>query len=278
MSGPRRHPIKALVLGGGGAKGMVALGALHYHERNFNLEIISGTSIGSVIGALIGAGYPAAHIRDLALNVDPSKTRINLSQWTTTYGLCNVSTILEPAFIALEAKLGPDPTLARYVDVTGIDLVVCAGNVTRGVTTYFRAATHPNLTLRKAISASCAVPCLFEAVEIAGELYVDGGGSDNLPHLPVPAELAQWTVCIRLIGLSFNPPPISGPVDFLLRLTVLMTSSPHPVKPGMTYIELRAPEIPFVPASGMDSSAVKYFFDRGYKDAWSLDRVISLED
>jgi NTE family protein len=270
-----KGPIRALVLGGGGAKGMVALGALHYHRSSFDLKVISGTSIGSIIGALLGCGYSPTDIMELAITFNP-QLKFSFAQWTTTYGLCAVASILEPAFAAIDAKIGAKSTFKTYMDATGIDLVVCAGNVTRGVTTYFRASTHPDLELRLALAASCSVPCLFSAVEIGGELYVDGGGSDNFPHLPIPQELAPYTLGVRLIGLSSTPPPITGPVDFLLRLTVLMTSSPHQMPPEMTYLELRAPEIPFVPSGGMDAPTAKYFFDRGYKDAWSMDRTIVL--
>lgn len=272
-----RSKIRALVLGGGGAKGFVALGALHYHRREMDLRVVSGTSIGSVIGSLIGCGYTPTEIMELAVSLEP-QIKFSFGQWATSYGLCEVRSLLGPAFRALDARVGEGATFARYLEVTGVDLIVCAGNVTRGVTVYFRAATHPDVLVADAIAASCSVPCLFSAVDIGGELYVDGGGSDNFPHLPIPREMSSETLGIRLIGLSSTPPPISGPVDFLLRLTVLMTSSPHQMSPEMTYLELRAPEIPFVPTTKWELADARRFFDRGYKDAWSLDRKVSIAD
>ena len=52
------RPKVALVLGGGGAKGAATVGALKYVEKSeVPIDMIVGTSIGSIVGGLYSLGY-----------------------------------------------------------------------------------------------------------------------------------------------------------------------------------------------------------------------------
>ncbi|MCF0209591.1 MAG: patatin-like phospholipase family protein, partial [Bacteroidaceae bacterium] len=60
------HPKVALVLGGGGAKGAAEVGVLKYIEQSeVPIDMIVGTSIGSIIGGLYSVGYSAQQLDSL---------------------------------------------------------------------------------------------------------------------------------------------------------------------------------------------------------------------
>ena len=62
-SKPKDRPSVALVLGGGGAKGFAEIPVLEMLEKmDIPIDIIVGTSFGSVVGGLYAAGYSIPEI------------------------------------------------------------------------------------------------------------------------------------------------------------------------------------------------------------------------
>lgn len=65
------RPTVALVLSGGGAKGAAEAGALQYLEDNgIPVDMVCGTSIGGLLGALYSIGYTSADMRELFCTQD----------------------------------------------------------------------------------------------------------------------------------------------------------------------------------------------------------------
>jgi predicted acylesterase/phospholipase RssA len=65
-----------LVLSGGGARGLAHIGVLKELEaRNIPIHAIAGTSMGAVIGGLYAAGYSAAELEKIALELDHTRGR-----------------------------------------------------------------------------------------------------------------------------------------------------------------------------------------------------------
>ncbi len=68
---PGHRPKVALVLGGGGAKGMAHVGVLKVIERaGIPVDMICGTSIGSLVGGLYAMGYSASELDTLVRHQD----------------------------------------------------------------------------------------------------------------------------------------------------------------------------------------------------------------
>ena len=66
-----KRPKVAVVLSGGGAKGMAHIGALKVIERaGIPVDIITGTSMGSIIGGLYAVGYNAHTLDSLVRKQD----------------------------------------------------------------------------------------------------------------------------------------------------------------------------------------------------------------
>ena len=62
-----KHPRVAIVLGGGGARGLVHIGVLKaLEEANIPMDMIVGTSMGAIIGTMYGSGIPIDQIEEIA--------------------------------------------------------------------------------------------------------------------------------------------------------------------------------------------------------------------
>lgn len=67
----KNRPTVAVVLGGGGARGISHIGALKVLEEwNIPIDMIIGVSMGSIIGGLYAAGYTPSELEDFVLSSD----------------------------------------------------------------------------------------------------------------------------------------------------------------------------------------------------------------
>ena len=72
MDSIRKHrPTVAVVLGGGGARGMAHIGMLKYlEERGIPVDLIGGTSMGGLVSGLYALGYDAPYLDSLVKAID----------------------------------------------------------------------------------------------------------------------------------------------------------------------------------------------------------------
>lgn len=159
----------ALVLSGGGARGIAHLGVIKaLNEMGVEVGMISGTSAGAIIGALYARGLSPDNI--LTIISETGFFRSVRPAWRRT-GLLTLD--------------GLRDTLAKYLPVDnfsalGIPLYVAATNLSKGVTEYFSEGE----IILPVVASSC-VPAVFDPVIIGDSAYVDGGVLDNLPVKPV---------------------------------------------------------------------------------------------
>ncbi len=65
------RPTVAVVLAGGGARGMAHLGVLRYMEENgIPVDLIGGTSMGGLVAGLYSLGYDAQYLDSLVRAID----------------------------------------------------------------------------------------------------------------------------------------------------------------------------------------------------------------
>jgi NTE family protein len=204
-----------LALQGGGAHGAFAWGVLDrlLEEPWLRIDGISGTSAGAMNAAVLIDGHVAggaegaraaleAFWRAVSRAAESSPLRrtpldLLLGRWTLDYS---------PAFIAMDLAsrlfspydLNPGgfnplrEILAESIDVrrlaqAPIKLFVTATNVRTGRGRVFRnAEISPDVLL-----ASACLPTLFQAIEIDGEAYWDGGYSGNPTITPLVRECAS---------------------------------------------------------------------------------------
>jgi NTE family protein len=164
------QPRLALVLGGGGPRGYAHVGVLDALEgAGIKPDVIVGSSIGAVIGALLGSGAPAQRIYELARTIGPTT-------WATVHFGGGKKLTNRPLADWLNAQLQGRPLEQLPTPV-----------VMTAVRTRDNALVALNAgDAGAAACASAASPDYFAPVELAGENYVDG---DVLA--PVPMRLAR---------------------------------------------------------------------------------------
>lgn len=178
---PRQRRI-GVTLSGGGMRGIAHIGILKaLEEFGFKPDIISGTSMGAIVGAFYAYGYTPDEIIQIA-TAGSYFNRKNFRLGTT--GFFKHQMILD----LLEKHL-PTNSFERLK----IPLYVCATELTQGKTEYFCTGE-----LHLPVVASASIPYIFPPVRIGNKIYTDGGVTNNLPIEPIKNQ------CDVLIGSHVN--------------------------------------------------------------------------
>lgn len=155
--------MRGLVLSGGGARGLAHIGVLEVLEaQGFEAEVVAGTSMGAVVGALYASGKKPSEILEIAR----STPWLRLLDLVPRPGLISQRGLRELLAKHLPARF---EELSRRLVVTAVDLEA-------GRLAYFSEGD-----LSGAVLASAAYPGLIAPVPFEGRTYVDGGVLDNLP-------------------------------------------------------------------------------------------------
>jgi NTE family protein len=193
-----RRPKIALVLSGGGAKGFAHIGVLKVlEEEGIPIDMIVGTSIGSLVGGIYSIGYTSAEIEDIVKSLD----------WETVLGdelarefLSDHDKLLKQRYIfslpiSGDKKLSLPQGLIRGQNVLNI-LCGLSGNIPSDADfsqlpiSFACLATDletgnevimNNGSLATAMFSSMAIPIAFQSSERDGKLLADGGLVNNFP-------------------------------------------------------------------------------------------------
>ena len=173
----------AFVLSGGGARGLSHIGALKaLYEHGVRPDVISGTSAGAFIGAMVAYGYSPDEILAIFLK---TSLRKYLGLAYTVSGFLS----LEKAENLLKIHI-PENSFESLK----IPLFVTATDILAGEEVYYRKGE-----LAKPVLASCALPGIFKPVQFEGRHLIDGAIFHNLPVAAIEKE-ADY-----IIGIHCNP-------------------------------------------------------------------------
>ncbi|AOK48709.1 hypothetical protein WT60_07415 [Burkholderia sp. MSMB617WGS] len=205
---PREKPVRiGIALGGGAARGFAHVGVLKALEaRGIPIELVAGTSAGSVVGALYASGMNALQINKLALAMDEA----SISDWATPF---RSRGLLQG--VALQNFI--NKTLGnRPIEKMTKPLGIVATDLKSGQPILFQRG---NTGL--AVRASCSVPSVFEPVRIGDREYVDGGLVS-----PVPASFARRMGADFVIAVDISARPdgatTGNPIEMLLQTFTIM--------------------------------------------------------
>lgn len=221
---PAGHPLGrkrvGVVLSGGGAKGMVHIGVLKVLERaGIPVDIITGTSMGSIVGGLYAVGYSAEELDSivrqqdwgflLSDREDLSLGRIEEREKQNTYFLWRglkiggKKDVADGGFIKgknLDDLF--DKLTAGYNDSLDFnDLPIPFACVATDIVDNTEHDFH-NGRLSQAMRSSMAIPGVFAPVRMGEKVLVDGGLRNNYP-----ADLARAMGADIIIGVSVQGPP-----------------------------------------------------------------------
>jgi NTE family protein len=176
-------PEYGLVLSGGGARGMAHVGVIAALEKHgISPGLISGSSMGAIIGALYAAGVSTEEMMNIARN----RKLYDLFNWKMPRhgGMLSLDVlkqelqlhIPEDSFEALKKKL-----------------FVTISNITAGYEEVISTGE-----LFRVVIASSSIPVVFEPQVINENTYVDGGLFNDLPVEPLVGE------CEKIIASHVN--------------------------------------------------------------------------
>jgi len=172
-----------ITLSGGGARGIAHIGVLKaLEEIGVEISMISGTSAGSIVGALYSRGYKPEEILSIIQKVSVFKSVKPAWTWVGLLSLAGLKNVF--------LKYIPE----NDFEALRIPLTVAATDIKKGEVVYFSQGE-----LIPSLMASCCVPAVFAPVSFEGKLFVDGGVLDNLPVKPIREN------CDLLIGSHCNP-------------------------------------------------------------------------
>lgn len=193
-----RKPKIALVLSGGGAKGAAHIGVLKVLEKNFvPIDIITGTSAGSIVGAMYAIGYSPSEIEETLKNMEFNKLLTDDSNRVYKNMMEKVNIEKYPFTITLDKNLNLSlPMGILNGEVIYLQLKEIFGRAEhisnfnnfpikfRAITTNLQSGTALSIDqgdLALATLKSMAIPTFIEPIHENKKYYVDGGVIDNFP-------------------------------------------------------------------------------------------------
>jgi NTE family protein len=241
QSTPAR-PKVALVLSGGGARGLATIGVLKVlEENNIPIDLIVGTSMGSVIGGFYAAGYSPEQLRRIAdstnwaevINYEDESARreMFLDQKLTTDRSVIVLRFngLEPIipsaysagqkltsylnYYALQALYHPNPGFGDF----RIPFRAVTTDIISGKQFVFKSGD-----LAQALRASVAVPLLFSSVHQDSMQLLDGGILSNLPVDVARREGASIIITVDVTSPLRTAKMLNAPWEFAEQLMGVM--------------------------------------------------------
>ncbi len=223
-----------LTLSGGGAKGFAHIGVLHIIDSlGLKVDYISGTSMGSIVGALYASGYSANEIEEFALSVDwarvfnakPELENIHIrNRYQNGKSLFEVPfenfkivigtgaiegqqlwSLLEQLFFhvreTVEFEDLPIPFACVATNIeTGEPIILSSGDIV------------------SALRASMAIPAVFTSVDRDGNRLVDGGVVNNYPVDAVKKMGAEHVLGVYVSQGLKKAEELKTPVDIIYQM------------------------------------------------------------
>ncbi|MBL7981368.1 MAG: patatin-like phospholipase family protein [Flavobacteriales bacterium] len=191
-----------LVLSGGGATAMAHIGVLKaLEENNIPVDLITGSSMGALVGGLYAAGYSPWQIDSLFSSeqfrimaeggVEPEHTyffkqevpdaslislRFDLDTLLTTSLPTNLRSPVLLDFEQMRGFAGASAVAGYSMDSLFVPFRCVASDITSQRSYIFRSGD-----LAQAIRASMSYPFYFKPIRVDGHLMMDGGLYNNFP-------------------------------------------------------------------------------------------------
>ena len=281
---PPGRPAIGVALEGGGALGMAHIGVLQWlEEHRIPVDRISGTSMGSLVGAFYATGSTPAQMRALAvsdafmhvftlqtpysdLSFRRRQDRRELPA-ALTVGLRHHLTLRNALLTDrgvnefLTSNLPNDNSQELDFDRLPIPFRCVATDLNTLASVNFASGPLP-----QAVRASISIPGVFPPVQDRnGHYLVDGGILDNLPTSVLKHELhADIIIAIHLEDAALSNSDISS------ALGVLNRAFDVGIQQNVTEAEKLADVVVNVPVSGFNSTdytRAALLIDAGYKAA-----------
>jgi NTE family protein len=176
----------AVAFGGGGAKGFAHLGVIRaLEEVGIDIDLVAGTSAGSIFAATVAMGLPYSGSRESAKNLWADKDL--LGEYTIP-------------FLSLVSGKKYTEAIREFcrgmqIEDLWIPYTAVATDLSQSRRHYFQSGD-----LWKAIRASTSLPGIVPPFLDGGKIFVDGGLMDNVPGHILRASGVGTLICIDVGG------------------------------------------------------------------------------
>ncbi|AZL89169.1 patatin-like phospholipase [Megavirus baoshan] len=177
--------IKNLSLCGGGFYGYAEIGALkelEKYKQYFDLENISGVSVGSIVAALYAVGYTIDEMTKIVF--DMNFDDLIQDNYFTYYKLWEKFGMYDAVKLEQEIeRLIAEKTHIKLCTFSQIkiNLTIISTNLNYQRAIYFNKINTPDMIISKAVRMSIGYPLVMTPVLFNGDLYGDGGEFINYP-------------------------------------------------------------------------------------------------
>lgn len=291
------RPKVAVVLAGGGAKGVAHISALKtIEDAGIPIDMVVGTSMGSIIGGMYCVGY----------SPDSMKTIVGSNDWVKLimdnpdYGNPHVSARMDDENYIFRMSIGQrgkgEPggragviqgrnvmkffrSLTQHLPDTidfndlPVPFACVATNAFSGEPKVFTHGSLPH-----SIRASMAIPTVFTPVRIDSATYIDGGIADNFPVDVARALGADIVIGVNLVIPTTEEKLTSSAVDILMNVFDLNSKSllAKNIKDADIYIPI---DVSGYSAASFTATAMDTLLQRGvYYSELKKDELKALHD
>jgi NTE family protein len=243
------RPKIALVLSGGGARGLAHVGVLRVlHEAGVPVDLIVGTSVGALVGARYAANPDIFELEWMAQRV----TKDDIFDFSFLSGA--MGPVKGDALIDFVGANFPESQIENFQ----IPFVAVAAALETG-----EKVTFDRGDISTALRASVSIPGVFRPFNHEGKLLIDGGVVENIP-VSTAHERGADIVLASSVTKSVHATKLDNVVDVILQsITIMMAKSAHH--------ELETADVVFEPPIGeigtMDFTQTKRSLSEGVRTA-----------
>lgn len=256
---PERPQSVGLVLSGGGARGIAHIGVIKALEENgIPVDYITGTSMGSIVGALYACGYTPdemmAMLKSKAFSywstgqIDKNLTYYFSQQGPTpalmTLNLAKSDSASSATSILPSSIINPLPMNFGFLEIFTAYTAQCGSDFNRlfvpfrciaSDVTHKRKVVWAKGSLADAVRTSMNFPIVFHPIEIDGALLYDGGIYENYPIATMRRVFApDFMIGVDVSSSSGKPSANEGIVDQLETMIIQHGKAEMPRETGIS--------------------------------------------
>ncbi|MDR0856583.1 MAG: patatin-like phospholipase family protein [Clostridiales bacterium] len=206
---PLLQPKIGLALGAGGARGFCHVGALQVlTENNISADVITGSSMGSLVGGAYAAGVTLREMEMLS-GVIGQSFLMDIGGWPVS----------KLGFVKGEriTRLLKSLTKGKQIEDLPIRYACVACDLATGKTVLFDRGP-----LWQAVRSSISIPMVFQPMHIGNKVLVDGGVLCRVPVAQARALGADIVIAIDALGAPLAGDVPKGLISLIMRCYAIM--------------------------------------------------------
>ncbi len=279
-------PQLALVLSGGGSRGLAQIGVLKaLEEHGIKPDLIVATSMGAIIGSLYAVGISPDSLKSISKKISWEQFFSNEAKRKSLL----VSQKAEPANYLFELRFDEDltpilpnsfsygqsffefltPHLAAPLYHAGVNfdslpipLRVVSTDIVSGKPVVFSEGN-----LSSAIRSSCGIPLAFSPVQMDTLLLLDGGLTANIPVKPAVEKDAKCIIAIDVTSPLYEREELSNPMHLVNQVVAISIEEQKKNDRGCADITIK-PDLE--KTRNTDFSRIDFLIEQGYRAAKKL--------